>query len=157
MRFSKINGIFKNIRPTLIFLLFLGGILIFSIPLFGRSPIDPKWDPLDDEEKTDVSMDDVHSSRYAVFKFIKATVEEGSRILFLENAYSYFVLGQPYLYPEIMVEYTALSNSTDIINYSQTNSIDYIVVINFHISEANDTSLFEKINMDNTTYLLRLK
>ena len=89
-----------------------------------------------------------------VFIFINNTVEENSTVLFLD--FSYFILGQPFLYPHVKSDFVQSISDQELLLYLRENLIHYIIIVDQSFPLALNTSLFSKIEFDSSIYLLKI-
>lgn len=68
----------------------------------------------------DDKMEEIDPSYYGVLVFVKNNVENGSIVLFFN--FPYYILGKPFLYPEINSSYKHYSNDQDLLIYLKEKS-----------------------------------
>jgi len=91
---------------------------------------------------------------YGTLTYIKDSVETNSTVLFFIN--SFFILGRPFLYPKVKVDYIHYTNDENLFSHIQNHFIDYIIIISRLHHLANYTTLFTKIEFHSQIYLLKI-
>ncbi len=151
----KLVEFFNKSYPYYTFVLLLGGILVYAIPLFYNTSISPTWFSLNADQKIDDELEENYPNYFPILEFVNNTVQPNSNVLFMDI--NEFVLGQPYLFPRLNVFYCNYTNDQAVSSFIIAHRVNYVLIDYFNFTLAQNTTLFfDQINMNTEVYLLQV-
>lgn len=140
----------KQHIETVIIILMIGFISVNSVIIFYSNIPPIELINKSDQEKMQYYLPDYVS----VVDFIEINAEKGTNILIFH--YDYYILCKPLLYPDYNCFCTQYVNDTVTYMYLKSYQINYIMILNDPFSFSSNSTIFTKIYMNSTYFLLQV-